>query len=96
MVYFKQSDYKLLGFRKSKVKDKMYDAIIQHKITNKSEVLSFGSLSYGNFHDKTGMNLYPNLIHSDKKRRKSYRSRHRTFLRKNYFSPSHFSFYYLW
>lgn len=95
-MYYKKSDYSFIQFQKSKKKDKMYDAVIQKKPSGKISYVSFGYNKMGNYHDKTGLNLYPNLIHGDKKRRKAFRSRMKGFLRDGYYSPAFFSYYYLW
>ena len=96
MVYYNMKSYKLVGFRKSNRTGKKYDGIIENKTTKKKSYIPFGALGYENYHDKTDLNLYPNLIHGDKKRRKSYKARHVRHLKVNFFSPSYFSFYYLW
>jgi hypothetical protein len=58
--------------------------------------IPFGDKRYSNYRDKTGLNLYPNLIHNDKERRKRFRARHLKFLKKGFYSPSYFSYYVLW
>lgn len=95
MVYYDMKTNKLLGFDRSRKLYKMYDALL---LSNKNEIIRvpFGDKRFENYQDKTGMNLYPNLIHGDMKRRKQYHSRHRVYLKKGYYSPSYFSFYYLW
>tara|TARA_R110000782_G_scaffold175932_1_gene267049 strand:- start:1448 stop:1738 length:291 start_codon:yes stop_codon:yes gene_type:complete len=96
MVYYKKKQYELLGFQKSNRKGKMYDAIIQNILTKKSINVPFGSVSYQNYQDKTGLNLYPELIHGDKKRKILYKARHKHNVRSGYFSPGYFSYKYLW
>ena len=88
-------DYALVGFNRSRTKNKMYDALIRG-VDGEIRRIPFGDTRYENYHDLTGLNLYPHLNHGDKNRRKSYRSRHKGYLRAGYFSPGHFSFYYLW
>ena len=73
----------------------MYDAILLDN-SGKFIIVPFGDKRYENYQDKTKLNLYPHLIHGDKERRKRYRSRHKVYLKKGYFSPSYFSFHYLW
>lgn len=58
--------------------------------------LPFGSSEHENYQDKTGLNLYPHLIHGDEKRRKAYRARAKGKLKPGYWSPSYMSFHYLW
>ena len=88
-------NYQLIGFKSSETKNKMYDAIL---LDNNGKVIRipFGDNRYQNYQDKTKLNLYPHLIHGDKERRKRYKHRHKVFLKKGYYSPSYFSFYYLW
>lgn len=96
MVYYSKKEYKLLGFEKSTRKNKKYNAILQNKKTGRQTRVPFGDIRYKSYHDITGLNLYPHLIHGDKKRRKSYMARHKGFLKKGYWSPSWFSYYKLW
>ena len=93
-MYYKKTDYKILGYRKSKTKHTMYDAILQGK--SKTYIVPFGDNRYENYQDLTGLNLYPELIHGDKKRRKLYRARHKKDLKANHYSPGYFSYNVLW
>ncbi len=95
-MYLLKKDYILDGFRKSKTKGKMYDAIIRHRKTDKTRSIPFGSIDYENYQDKTGLDLYPHLIHGNKKRRRNYRARHKGFIKPDFYSPSYFSYNYLW
>jgi len=96
MVYYSMKEYKLDGFEKSKRKDKMYNALLRQRRTNKIIKVSFGHNKMQNFHDKTGLNAYPKLIHGDPVRRRLYKARHKSYLKVGFYSPSYFSFYYLW
>ena len=96
MVCYDMKEYKLLGFEKSRVKDKMYAAILENKLTGRERIVNFGSKSYENYRDKTGLNLYPQLIHGDSKRRALYRARHKNNVHSGFYSPAYFSYYYLW
>jgi hypothetical protein len=95
-MYYSNKVYKLQNFRKSKTKKKKYDAILLNKETGRTVAVPFGDTRYENYHDKTGLNLYPHLLHGDKVRRRAYRARHSKDLRKDYFSPGYFSYFYLW
>jgi len=95
-MYYPKSDYDHIGFEKSNRKNKKYNAIIKHKQTNKIVKVPFGSLQHENFKDSTGLNLYPNLIHGDIERRRKYRARHIVYLKEGYYSPSFYSWTYLW
>ena len=103
MVYYNKKDYKLVRFEKSKKKNKMYTAILKainkkNKEKNKEKLIrvDFGDPNMENYTDKTGLNIYNHLIHNDPERRKLYKLRHKVFLKKGYYSPSYFSWYYLW
>lgn len=96
MPYYSKKDHKIFGYQRSRTTGKMYDAILLKKGSNKLIRLPFGSSSNENYQDKTGLNLYPHLIHNDKKRRKAFRARAKGFLRDGYYSPSWFSYYILW
>ena len=95
-MYYSKKVFRLQNFRKSKTKKKKYDAILFNKETRKTVIVPFGHTDYENYHDKTGLNLYPHLLHGDKVRRSAYRARHAKDLRKGYFSPGYFSYFYLW
>lgn len=96
MTYYSMTDYSLTGFKKSKVKHKMYAAVLYNKQTKREILVNFGSSIHENYRDITGLNLYPELIHGDKKRRASYHKRHQKDVREGYYSPGYFSLKYLW
>jgi hypothetical protein len=96
MSYFAKSDYDLVGYRKSTRSKKKYDAILKNKITKRLKHIPFGDNRYEMYQDKTGLNVYPKLIHGDEKRRKSYRSRHAKDIKEGYYSPGYFSMNILW
>ena len=90
-------NYKLIGFRKSKRKNKKYDAILENKQTGKNKYVSFGQLPYEHYEDKTGLDIYKHLNHYDKNRRRLYRIRAGSNdYQKVVFSPAYFSWNYLW
>jgi hypothetical protein len=96
MVYYKKTDYKLLGYEKATRQGKMYNALLQRNKDQKIIRVPFGSSKYQNYRDKTGLDLYHNLIHGDKTRRDLYRKRHSKDLKVNHYSPGYFSYYVLW
>lgn len=59
--------------------------------------VNFGDKNYQQFHDKVPLGLYSHLDHNDPVRRKAYRARHSA---QGYhlikYSPSWFSYNYLW
>ena len=93
-MFYSKNEYKLIKYEKSKTKNKKYDAILQKN--NKTYRVPFGDNRYENYHDKTGLSLYPKLLHGDKKRRILYRARHHKDIKEGYYSPGWFSFYILW
>jgi hypothetical protein len=96
MPYYSMDEYKLKGFEVSKVKDKMYNAVLVNKKTKREKRVPFGSRTYKNYRDATGLNAYPNLIHGDKERRKRYHQRHEKDVKEGYYSPGYFSLRFLW
>ena len=96
MSYFNMQFYNFLGFEKAKRKGKMYNGLLQRKNDKKIVRIPFGSTAYENYQDKTGLNLYPELIHGDEKRRRLYKIRHQKNIKAGYYSASYFSFFYLW
>jgi hypothetical protein len=89
-------DYKLEGYEKAKAKGKMYNALLKRKSDGKIIKVPFGDNKMENYQDKTGLNLYPELIHGDEKRRKNYRSRAKGRVKDGFYSASWFSFNILW
>jgi hypothetical protein len=96
MVYYKKTDYRLVGYDRSKRKGKMYDALLERKKDKKIIRVPFGDAKMENYRDLTGLNLYPHLIHGNEKRRKLFRARHKGYLKEGYYSPSYFSYFILW
>jgi hypothetical protein len=94
--YYSKRNYSLQGFEKSTAKGKMYNALLKNKKTKRIIRVPFGSTTYENYKDTTGLNLYPQLIHGDKQRRKQFISRMLGFVKEGYYSPGFFSMHYLW
>ena len=94
-MFYDIREYNLIGFKKSKTKNKMYDAILKSKNGDLKKV-PFGDKRFENYWDITGLNLYPKLNHFDEERRERYRKRHKVYLKEGYYSPGYFSFNYLW
>ena len=100
MPPYLKSQYKLIGFEKSKTKNKKYDAIITNKYgeqnNNKKYRIPFGDIRYEHYKDTTPNKIYSNKDHNDKRRRESYRKRHKVYLKDNEYTPAYFSWHYLW
>jgi hypothetical protein len=95
-TYYSKKEYDHIGFEKAKAKGKMYNALLRRKSDKRIIRVPFGANNMENYQDKTGLNAYPHLIHGDKKRRASFRARHRGYLKDGYFSPGFFSYFFLW
>jgi hypothetical protein len=89
------NNFKLVGFRKSKTKNKKYEAMLENKKTEKIKFIPFGDKRYEQYQDKTGLDVYSHKNHNDKKRRELYRKRHEGE-DKNKFSSGYFAMKYLW
>ena len=96
MTYYKKSEYKLNGFRISETENKKYDAILENKTDKKIIYVPFGDDRFEHHSDKTPLKKYSNLNHFDELRRQNFRKRMENFLKEGYFSPSYFSYHYLW
>ena len=96
MIVDHPEDYTLVGFERSHVKVKKYDAILKNKRTRKVQKrVPFGAIGYEQFKDSTGRGLYTHVNHGDPKRRRNYRTRHHGE-NKRKFSSGYFSWKYLW
>jgi hypothetical protein len=103
MIVDHPEDYTLVGFERSHVKGKKYDAILKNKRTRKGQRndrpvirrVPFGAIGYEQFKDSTGKGLYSRVNHGDPKRRRNYRTRHHGE-NKRKFSSGYFSWKYLW
>lgn len=85
-------------FRKSKNKEKKYDAL-----TPSGKWVSFGARGMQHYKDQTPLKLYQKDDHGDKQRRERYRARHSKIMdssgRPAYKNPEQASYYawnYLW
>ena len=87
-------EYELLRFEVSEQKNKKYNAILRHN-SGRLKKVPFGDKRYEQFRDSTGLGIYSNLDHGDRKRQINYLKRHEK-TRHNKFSSSYFSANYLW
>ena len=87
-------EYRLMGFQKSNTANKKYDAILRHT-SGRFKRVPFGDTRYEHFRDSTGLGIYSNLDHGDRKRQINYLKRHANTAT-NIFSSSYFSANYLW
>jgi len=96
MVYLSMNIYELIGFKKSHKPNKKYDAILKNHNTNRIRLMPFGDIMYDHYKDTTPLKLYSNMNHYDEDRRKRFQIRHHGFLKEGYYSPSFFSYNFLW
>jgi hypothetical protein len=103
MKYLK-NQYKHIGFRKSQVKGKKYDAILKNRTNDKIlKYVPFGGIKmdgtpYQQFRDSTGLGLYSKYDHGDKNRKRLYRIRHSKEKKSfdKYWTSGFFSWRFLW
>ena len=95
-MYYPIKDYRLLGFRKSDRTFKKYYALLEHRINKNLVKVHFGDNRYQHYRDITGLSDYNYLNHNDDERRDRYRQRHSKDIKKGFFNPGYFSYYYLW
>lgn len=98
MIIDRPEEYTLVGFERSKVRGKKYDAILRNKTrARKGQMrrVPFGAVGYEQYRDATGLGLYTHVNHGDPKRRRNYRTRHHGE-NKRKFSSGYFSWKYLW
>ena len=99
MIIEDPENYQLVGFERSRVRGKKYDAILLKKTTRKGRAavrrVPFGAVGYEQYRDSTGKGVYTRVNHGDPKRRRNYRTRHHGE-NKRKFSSGYFSWKYLW
>lgn len=95
-MYYPKKEYDLLGFEKSKNLKKKYDAIIVNKKSGKIYRIPFGASDYEHFRDRTSLGLWSEYDHNDPVRRSLFRARHKKTYDPESYSPTYFSWRYLW
>ena len=95
MPYFPHDKYTFVEFKRSHLKHKKYDAILQNIATNRFVTIPFGARGYEQYQDRVPLKLYKKYDHLNKTRRSNYRARHAKDTNKPY-SPSWFGLKYLW
>jgi hypothetical protein len=94
-MLYPDNEWKLVQFEKCNDGKKKVIAILENRNTKKRVNMKFGMKGSSTYQDKTGVG--GDETHGDRKRRESYRSRHRgegDTSRK--WSPGYFSWWYLW
>ena len=91
---FYKKNFKIIEFKKSKVKHKKYAVILQNKDTSKKYTMNFGDKRFQHYYDRIG--LYSDLNHGDNNRRLLYRKRHKNTYDPKIYSPAYFSWKFLW
>jgi hypothetical protein len=87
-------DYELVGFIVCKFIDKKYTAILKNKFNKKLKRIHFGNLNY-HFSDRTGLNKYSFLDSNDIELRDIWRAKNLHRIKDGFYSPTYFSFNYL-
>ena len=103
-MVFSVKDYTIAKFERSPLRDKKYRVYIIRKDGSSGEAASrfsniffdFGQIGYEHFKDSTPLKLYSKDDHNDQKRRELYRSRFRHLYDPEVYSPTYFSWNYLW
>lgn len=95
-MYYPMTQYDLLGFEKSHLPAKKYNAVLAEKATGREIRVPFGAVGYAQYEDTTGLGLYTKQNHLNEARRARFRQRFTGFIRAGYFSPSYFAYFYLW
>jgi hypothetical protein len=101
-MYYSKRDYDLIGFEKSHLANKKYNAILVDRNNRERMIrVPFGAIRpdgepYEQYKDLTGLNLYSDWDHNDKKRRKRFVQRHKRNFKHNMYSPTYFAIHYLW
>lgn len=93
-----------IRFEKSPLINKKYRAYVDIGGVGNPKIVDFGSAYHKHYRDQTGLGLWSHFDHGDDKRRENYRKRHGKIMNKTEgklahkvkFSPSWFSWHYLW
>ena len=94
---FLVKDYTIARFEMSPLRDKKYRVYIIRKDGKASRIyFDFGQIGYEHFKDSTPLKLYSKDDHNDQKRRELYRNRFRHLYDPEVYSPTYFSWNYLW
>lgn len=94
-MFYDKKIYNLLKFEVSKKKNKKYNAVLVNKKNNNVVRVPFGDKRYEQYFD-AALGYYSKKNHLDPERRRLYRIRHDKDLKKGYYSPGFFSYFYLW
>ena len=87
--------HSFVKFKKSPKKGKKYTAVLKNKKTGRTKNVHFGSTSYQQYKDRTGIGAYSHKNHNDPKRRKNFKARMGKHAKKKY-SAAYFATKFLW
>ena len=93
---YSKKEYSFVRFERSKNPKKKYDGVLRNNLTKREVRVSFGARGYEQYFDRTGLGYFTKDNHEDKVRRKSYRARHKGFLKPGFYTPANFSWEFLW
>jgi len=94
-MFYPETQYSCRGFQISHKKQQRYDAVLVHTKTAKQILIPFGNATMKAYHDLTGLNAFPHLLHNDPELRQLYHLRNDKHIRAGYFSPVYFTSKYL-
>ena len=94
MPYYPREKYTFIGFERSHLPAKKYNAILKNKTTSREVKVPFGAIGYEQYKDRA-LGLYSSQDHKNTSRRARYIARHSGDINKAY-SPSWFALKYLW
>ena len=86
--------FSILKFRRSRTKNKKYDAIVSMDNLQR-QVIPFGDTRKEHFYDGRGLNLYSHMNHRDEERRRKYLKANAKHIQVK-LSPSYFTAKYLY
>lgn len=90
------SEYRISKFEKSPISQKKYRVHLRNKTTGKEVSIDFGQIGYQHYKDSTPLKLYSSFDHNDKLRLSRYKKRFGHLYDPNIYSPTFFSWKYLW
>lgn len=96
--FYRMTDYRVVGFRRSETPRMKYDAILMRQMGQgvySTSYIPFGTLGDSHYDDKTGLGLYSDTDHHDEKKRQRFIQRRAGLLRPGMFSAAHFEIHYL-
>ena len=95
MSYYPIAKWKLITFEISINPHKMYEAVIQNRVTGIHKRIPFGNVRKKYYTDKTGLDAYDESIHRNSMLKELYQKRNKRYLKSGYYSSGYFTWWYL-